>query len=563
MGKESQGLYLAKLILVVSLIVFSGALAGSVTWLAKNYRPAIIAPQEIVVEPYPITINGGKLTLESIKNAEYKHEWFDYTANDSSQKILKFKDGSYSEANPLSASGSGQYIGVYEDKVAFGDLNKDSIIDAAVILDSFGGGTGHFYELAVVMNKNGKPAHIALEYLGDRVVITSIEIKEGKIEINMVIQGPDDGMCCPTLRKIFEYGLSGDKLMKIRDYKYDEIVSSDIPGWERYQNNNYKFSIDYPMQWRAHINSFAGEPNMIFCSPDFFEEKNIGWLSFNDDPETKGCASKRRVWSEDGQNLIMVEGVGEVVVDEYYRKWKEKITVPISSVSLFVKAEKMDYADKSSHVYLGNNSFGHWYLIKDGDDVNNDNVFNKIRSTFKFINNTELEDVALNYCLEKGPSKIRLTYTENMKQLSLNFDRDKDKEIAGVCSTGGDYDKEGLLFVLDSENGEYKPILEEEGQIQHQRFYDFQNLQIVDADKDGINEIMYEGMGWYMAGGDFWIKLYSPKYKEWFSKTKSWSLDESDPTEEKRIEKTEVSKNLENKKYQVFKNFLLKQNFSL
>ncbi len=129
---------------------------------------------------------------------------------------------------------------------------------------------------------------------------------------------------------------------------------------------------------------------MIFCSPDFFEEENDGWLSWNNNPETKGCASKRRVWAQDGQiNLIMVEGIGEVSRNEYNQKWKAKILKPISSVSLFVSQGKMEYADKLSHVYLGNNHFGYWYLIRSGDDTENSKVFNQVLSTFKFIGKVE------------------------------------------------------------------------------------------------------------------------------------------------------------------------------
>ncbi len=175
----------------------------------------------------------------------------------------------------------------------------------------------------------------------------------------------------------------------------------------------------------------------------------------------------------------------------------------------------------------------------------------------------EIEDVALNFCTRKGPSAFHGNYTGYLSKLSMNFDNDKDKEIVGVCSTGQS-DKEGLLYVLDLSNGEYVSIFEEEGSIQHQRFYDFQNLMIKDVDKDGIDEIIYEGKGWAMSGGESWLKLYSPKYKEWFEKDKMWSwvFDESNSIEGKRKEETKLSPNLENKKRQAFKNFLIKQQFT-
>jgi hypothetical protein len=127
---------------------------------------------------------------------------------------------------------------------------------------------------------------------------------------------------------------------------------------------------------------------MIFCSPNFFQEKNDGWLSWTENPNIPGCASKRRIWSQD-TNTILIEGIGEISTTEYSQKWKDKVEKPISSIYLFVQRDK-GY-ENEGRKYLGSNSFGYWYLVKEGDDPENNVVFNQMLSTFKFVEKEETE----------------------------------------------------------------------------------------------------------------------------------------------------------------------------
>ena len=59
-----------------------------------------------------------------------------------------------------------------------------------------------------------KPKNIALTDLGDRVKINSLSIQAGKIIIDMVVHGPNDPACCPTVKKIATYTLVGNKLVE-------------------------------------------------------------------------------------------------------------------------------------------------------------------------------------------------------------------------------------------------------------------------------------------------------------------------------------------------------------
>jgi len=80
-----------------------------------------------------------------------------------------------------------------------GDLDGDGDEDAAVVLVSSGGGSGTFYELAVVINDQGRPVHTSSVPLGDRVNVESLELASARIRVKMIVHDEDDAACCPTL----------------------------------------------------------------------------------------------------------------------------------------------------------------------------------------------------------------------------------------------------------------------------------------------------------------------------------------------------------------------------
>jgi putative hemolysin len=149
---------------------------------------------------------GAALTLDALKNAEYQSEF-------PASKKARLADGKYEEEIvPGTAS---KLTLVLYPVYAMGDLNGDGADDAAVILVADSGGSGSFYHLAAVVNQNGTPKHIASTSLGDRVKIEAISIQSGVITVNMVTHGPQDPLCCPTLKAIKTFKLQSDKLIPL------------------------------------------------------------------------------------------------------------------------------------------------------------------------------------------------------------------------------------------------------------------------------------------------------------------------------------------------------------
>ena len=143
------------------------------------------------------------LSLETLGNLTYQVE----AAPDGTAPLV---DGRYEvEAAPGSAA---KVMIERTGYGAFGDLNGDGAEDAAIVLTTDSGGSGTFYELAAVVDQDGEYVNVATALLGDRVLINDLAIEDGVILVDMMVQGPDDPMCCPTQRTLRSYVLEGDAL---------------------------------------------------------------------------------------------------------------------------------------------------------------------------------------------------------------------------------------------------------------------------------------------------------------------------------------------------------------
>jgi len=86
---------------------------------------------------------------------------------------------------------------------------------AVVTMGYGGGGSGLFVSLVAVWNANGTLMNSEEKDLGDRIVVNSIAINDGLVTVDMLTQGPNDGMCCPTQRKILRLALRGNQFVDL------------------------------------------------------------------------------------------------------------------------------------------------------------------------------------------------------------------------------------------------------------------------------------------------------------------------------------------------------------
>ena len=120
--------------------------------------------------------------------------------------------------------------------IAIGDLNQDGTDDAAVILAVETGGSGTFMYLpAVTQSPSDKlPSNPDTYFLGDRVQIKSLTIKNGAIRVKMLKAKPTDPMCCPTDTIIQAYQLNSTagtlSPITLTEKDKQQILIEDVPS---------------------------------------------------------------------------------------------------------------------------------------------------------------------------------------------------------------------------------------------------------------------------------------------------------------------------------------------
>ena len=155
-----------------------------------------------------------QLDIEQIKNTEIYSDNF--------KERVALVDGRYERRYPEGASEL--YVSIDSEKPIFGDLDNDGINEAASIAYWSGGGSGTWRELVILKNKDGYPIFVTSKDLGGGTIINSLTVDSGVITLDMNIHGPEDAMCCPTLKKVAQYKLVGTELVETKETSTPSIT---------------------------------------------------------------------------------------------------------------------------------------------------------------------------------------------------------------------------------------------------------------------------------------------------------------------------------------------------
>ena len=161
-------------LLVLALVVMACQIPSS---LPNSVPPAAAST---ALPPKP-----ADLTVEMLRNGTYFAPYYGRT--------VTLVNGAFS-----AGTGADKYSIKMLDLVTFGDLNGDGVNDATFIMVEDGGGSGQFESVIAVLNAGGTPTPAGYAKLGDRVQIHSLAIAAGQLNLKMLVQGPNDPMCCPS-----------------------------------------------------------------------------------------------------------------------------------------------------------------------------------------------------------------------------------------------------------------------------------------------------------------------------------------------------------------------------
>lgn len=125
------------------------------------------------------------------------------------------------------------------DKQAFGTVQgRDA---AAVILVVSLGGTGSFYELALITKGAHGWENSDTILIGDRVKVRSLAIRNDDISVALTTPGPKDPLCCPTWEVTKTYLVQNGRLMPPAEGGPATVLSVKGTTWQwvrtRYNND--------------------------------------------------------------------------------------------------------------------------------------------------------------------------------------------------------------------------------------------------------------------------------------------------------------------------------------
>ena len=162
----------------------------------------------------------GGLTMDHLANTTYSGIY---------EEPVTLTDGAY-EGEPFVEGGAARPTVTLVPMSAFGDLNGDGVDDAAALLAENSGGSGVFTYLAAVVNDNGRPVNTGTVMLGDRIQIKSMVIEKQQVVIEMITQGPEDAMCCATLKVRQTFALQAGQLVETGSEELGNVSLDDLMG---------------------------------------------------------------------------------------------------------------------------------------------------------------------------------------------------------------------------------------------------------------------------------------------------------------------------------------------
>jgi hypothetical protein len=194
------------LLLLLSFLLFGCRPATPPPAAADRTQAAAAVTREATAAPAKPTSVPKEIT--EIREGEYQ-----LGATDALE-IVQLTDGDFQQGT----HGNDNYLAItMTDFAAIGDLNADGKDEVAALFSENYGGAGTFVFLAVYADVNGTWTFQTSTIVDDRPRLNALSIEQGEIFLDVTIHGPDEEMCCPTLRTTRHYRFV-DSILDLTDY---------------------------------------------------------------------------------------------------------------------------------------------------------------------------------------------------------------------------------------------------------------------------------------------------------------------------------------------------------
>lgn len=112
---------------------------------------------------------------------------------------------------PVAPGSAEELIVRLTDQRVFGTIDGKEV--GAVVLLTLAGGSGSFYDLALLTRKGPEWVNSDMVALGDRIDVHGLTLRGNQVVVTMTTHGPNDLMCCPTQRVERRFTVQGGKLV--------------------------------------------------------------------------------------------------------------------------------------------------------------------------------------------------------------------------------------------------------------------------------------------------------------------------------------------------------------
>jgi heat shock protein HslJ len=161
------------------------------------------------------------LTVAQLANATYSGIY---------EEPVTLTDGLY-EGEPFVEGGVARPVVQYiENTEVYGDLTGSGLNDAAVLLVENSGGSGVFSYVGAQLNQDGQALDGGAALLGDRTQVISMVIENGQVVVDIVTAGPDEALCCGTLKLRKTLALQNGKLAEVGSEELGTVALDDLMG---------------------------------------------------------------------------------------------------------------------------------------------------------------------------------------------------------------------------------------------------------------------------------------------------------------------------------------------
>jgi heat shock protein HslJ len=150
---------------------------------------------------------------------------------------VQLVNGEYRE--PIATGSATETVVKLAENIACGKVDGKGAAAAILVTDP--GGSGTFYDLALLVKEPQGWINQDIVFLGDRVKIHSLAITDNEMVVDMTKQGPGDAMCCPTLHLAQRFVLRENRLVKASEEvlgKADQMLIGTVWRWQQSLYNN-------------------------------------------------------------------------------------------------------------------------------------------------------------------------------------------------------------------------------------------------------------------------------------------------------------------------------------